>query len=79
MALGFIQPLTGICTKNFPERIGRSAPKADNFTTICEPIVYKICDPRHPTALGASMDFYRHSFAFFTFFGLFNYVVISSG
>jgi hypothetical protein len=33
------QPLTEMSTRNLPVNKGRQAYKADNFTTICEPIV----------------------------------------
>jgi hypothetical protein len=41
MALGSTQPLTEMSTRNIPGGEGRPAPKADNLTAICEPIVYK--------------------------------------
>jgi hypothetical protein len=39
MAMESIQPLTEMSTRNLPEDKGRPAPKADNLTAICEPIV----------------------------------------
>jgi hypothetical protein len=39
IALGSTQPLTEMSTRNLPGRKGRPARKADNLTTICEPIV----------------------------------------
>jgi hypothetical protein len=39
MALGSIQPLTEMSTRNLSGGKGRPARKADNLTTICEPIV----------------------------------------
>jgi hypothetical protein len=39
MALGSTEPLTEMSTRNLPEVEGRPARKADNLTTICEPIV----------------------------------------
>jgi hypothetical protein len=39
MALGSIQPLTEMSTKNIPWGKNRPARKADNLTAICEPIV----------------------------------------
>jgi hypothetical protein len=42
MALGSIQPLTEMSTKNLSGGKGRPAPKTDNLTAISEPIVYKI-------------------------------------
>jgi hypothetical protein len=41
MALGSTQPLIEMNTTNLPGGKGRPARKADNFTAICEPIVYK--------------------------------------
>jgi hypothetical protein len=40
---------------------------ADNLTAICDPIVYKMWEPRHLTTLWASTASYRDSFTFFTF------------
>jgi hypothetical protein len=37
MALGSIQPLTEMSTRNLPGGKGRPARKADNLTAICEP------------------------------------------
>jgi hypothetical protein len=39
MALGSIQPLTEMSTRNLPGGKGRPVGKADNLTAICEPIV----------------------------------------
>jgi hypothetical protein len=39
MALGSTQPLTEMSTRDLPGGIGRPARKADNLTTIYEPIV----------------------------------------
>jgi hypothetical protein len=39
MALGSTQPLTEMSTRDLPGGKGRLAHKADNLTTICEPIV----------------------------------------
>jgi hypothetical protein len=38
MAIGSIQSLTEMRTRNFPTGKGRSALKADNLTDICKPI-----------------------------------------
>jgi hypothetical protein len=46
MALGSTQPLTEMSTRNLPEGKGRPALKADNLTAICEPIVWKMSEPR---------------------------------
>jgi hypothetical protein len=43
MALGSTQPLKEMSTRNLPGGKGRPARKADNFTAICEPIVYIKC------------------------------------
>jgi hypothetical protein len=39
MTLGSTQPLIEMSTRNLPGGKGRLAPKADNLTAICEPIV----------------------------------------
>jgi hypothetical protein len=39
MALGLTQHLTEMSARNLPGRKGRSTRKADNLTTICEPVV----------------------------------------
>jgi hypothetical protein len=39
MALGSTQPLTEMSTRNLPGGKRRLAPKTDNLTAICEPIV----------------------------------------
>jgi hypothetical protein len=39
MALESPQPLTEMSTRNIPGGKVRPAPKADNLTAICEPIV----------------------------------------
>jgi hypothetical protein len=46
----------------FLESRTRPVRKADNFTAICEPIVYKIWEPRRPIALWASVDWFRDGF-----------------
>jgi hypothetical protein len=43
MALGSIQPLTEMSTRNLPWGKRRPARKADKLTAICEPIVYRKC------------------------------------
>jgi hypothetical protein len=40
------QPLTEMSTSNLPGGRGRPAREAKNFTAICEPIVYKMWEPR---------------------------------
>jgi hypothetical protein len=54
MALVSTQPLTEMSTRNIPGGEGRPARKADNLTAIYEPIVYKMWEPQHLTALWVS-------------------------
>jgi hypothetical protein len=68
MALGSTQPLTEMSTRNFLESKGWPAHKADNLTTMCELIAWKMSEPRHFTTLWASTACYRDSFTFFTFY-----------
>jgi hypothetical protein len=65
MTLGSTQPLTKMSTRNRPGGKWRPARKADNFTAICEPAVYKMWEPRRLTNLWASTACYRDSFTFF--------------
>jgi hypothetical protein len=51
MALGSTQPLTEMSTRNLPGGKGRPVRGADNLTAICEPIVYKMWEPRRLTTL----------------------------
>jgi hypothetical protein len=62
MALGSTQPLMEMSTRNLPGGKGRPARGADNLTAICEPIVYKMWEPRRLTTLWAFMACYRDSF-----------------
>jgi hypothetical protein len=64
MALGSTQPLTEMSTMNIPGGEGRPTRKADNLTAICEPIVYKMWEPQHLTALWVSTARYRNTFTF---------------
>jgi hypothetical protein len=59
MALVSTQPLTEMSTMNLRGGKGRPARKADNLTTICEPIVQKMWEPRRLTTLWASTAGYR--------------------
>jgi hypothetical protein len=43
MALGSIQPLTEMNTRNLPIGKGRPGRMADNHNAICESIAQKIC------------------------------------
>jgi hypothetical protein len=54
MALGSTQSLTEMNTRNLPGGKGQLARKADNFTAICESIVYKMWEPRRLTTLWIS-------------------------
>jgi hypothetical protein len=45
MAPGSTQSLTEMSTRNLPGSNGRTACKADNTATICQPISYKIWEP----------------------------------
>jgi hypothetical protein len=60
---GELSLLTEMSTRNLPGCKGRPAHKADNLTAICEPIVYKIWEPRRYTTLWASTACYRDSSA----------------
>jgi hypothetical protein len=64
MTLGWTQPITEMSTRNLPEVKGRPARKADNLTAICEPIVYKVWEPRRLANLWVFMACYRDSFTF---------------
>jgi hypothetical protein len=64
MALGSTQPLAEMSTRNLSGGKWRPGRKADNLTAICEPIVYKMWDPRRLTTLWASTACYRDSFTF---------------
>jgi hypothetical protein len=64
MALGSTQPLTEMSMRNI--RGGKEQPvhKADNLTSICELIVWKVWEPQSLTTLWASMACYSDSFTF---------------
>jgi hypothetical protein len=64
MDLGSTQLLRDISTRNLSGGKGRPARKADILTAICEPIVYKMCEPRRLTTLWASTACYRASLTF---------------
>jgi hypothetical protein len=51
MSLGSTQPLTELSTKNLSWDKGPPVRKADNSTDICEPIVWKMWEPRCLTTL----------------------------
>jgi hypothetical protein len=58
MALGSTQPLTEMSMRNLPGGKGQLERKAD-LTAICEPIIYKIWEPRHVTTLWAFTACYK--------------------
>jgi hypothetical protein len=64
MALGSTQPLTEMSARNFLGGKGWLTCKAENFTTICEPIVWKMWEPLHLTTLWAFTACYRDGFTF---------------
>jgi hypothetical protein len=64
MALGSTQPLTEMSTGNLPGGKWRLARTADKLTAICEPIVYKMWEPRRLTTVWAFTACYRDSFTF---------------
>jgi hypothetical protein len=61
MALGSIQPLTEISTRYLPGSTECPAYKADSNTAKCEPIVYKMWEPRRLTTQWTSTACYRDS------------------
>jgi hypothetical protein len=70
---GSTQPLTEMSTGNLPVSKGRPALKADNLIAICEPIVYKMWEPRRLTILWVStacylLYKYRYRHNFITFY-----------
>jgi hypothetical protein len=66
MALGSTQPPTEMSTRNLPGGKGRPARKAENLTTICEPIGQKVRELRRFTILWASTACYRIALPFYT-------------
>jgi hypothetical protein len=64
MALGSAQPLTEMSTRNLSKGKERPLLKADNLTAVCEPIVYKMWEPRRLTTLWAFTACYTDSFTF---------------
>jgi hypothetical protein len=64
MALGSTQPLREMSTRKLSEGKGRPMYKADNFTAICEPTVWKMSEPQPLTTLWAFTACYRDSFTF---------------
>jgi hypothetical protein len=71
MALESTQPLTEMSTRKLPGgKEGQAHEAADNFTTIREPIAWKMWQPRRLTTLRASTACYRASFTFLLRFGV---------
>jgi hypothetical protein len=66
VALGSIQLLTKMSTRNLPGGKGRPTRGTNNLTAICERIVQKIWESRRLTTLWASAVCYRDSFTFTT-------------
>jgi hypothetical protein len=64
ISLGSTQPPTEISTRDLPGGKVWPALKADNLTAVCEPIVYKMWEPRRLTILWASTVCYKDSFTF---------------
>jgi hypothetical protein len=64
MTMGSTQPLTDMNTRNIHGGKTRPARKADKFTFICEPIVYKMWEHRCLTIIRASTADYSDSFTF---------------
>jgi hypothetical protein len=62
MALGLTQPLTEMSARSLPAGKGQPVHKADDLTAICEPIIWKMWEPRCLTTLWTSMACYRDSF-----------------
>jgi hypothetical protein len=62
---GSTQRLIEMSTRNLSGCKGRPTRKPDNFTAICEPIVYKMWEPRRLTTLWAFRACYRDSVTFF--------------
>jgi hypothetical protein len=62
MALGSIQPLTEMSTRNLPWVKGESARKADNLTAACEPW-RKIWELRRLTTLWYTTAWHRDNLA----------------
>jgi hypothetical protein len=61
LTLRSTQPLTEMSIRNLPGSNGRPARKVDNLTAICEPIVYKMREPRRLKSLWTLMAYCRGS------------------
>jgi hypothetical protein len=58
MAQDFAQTLTAMSTRNLPGSRERPARKADNLTTMCDPLVSKIWERLRSTTLWDSTGCY---------------------
>jgi hypothetical protein len=65
MALGSTELITEMIARNLPGSKGRQGLKADNLAAICEPIVYKVWEPRRFRTLWISTACYRDKFTFY--------------
>jgi hypothetical protein len=72
MTLESTQPLTKMNTRTLPRSKGWPARKADNLTSICELIVWKMWESRHLTALWTSTACYRDNCTFYLLFPYFD-------
>jgi hypothetical protein len=65
VALGSTQPVTDMSTMNLLVGKVRPVRKADNFSAVCEPTIWKMWEPRRLINLWASETCYRDSFTLF--------------
>jgi hypothetical protein len=77
MALDSTQHLTEMSTKNLPGGRRRPTRKADNLTSICEPIIKKMWEPRRLTAQWTSTACYRNIFIYLFYFILNVYMIVT--
>jgi hypothetical protein len=64
MDLGSTHVLTEMSTRNLPGGKGQQARGTNDLTANCEPIVWKMWEPRRLTTLWAFMVCYCDSFVF---------------
>jgi hypothetical protein len=67
MALGSTQPLAEMSIRILPGGKGWPARKPDNLSAICEPIIYKIWEPRRITTQWALHSCLSDSVTFMEF------------
>jgi hypothetical protein len=70
MTLGSTQPLTEMSTRNLSVCTEWQASRAANLTAICEPIIWKMWEPRLLTIVWASTELLQGYFLPFFFFFL---------